>query len=98
MAIISNGPPVLLNVAQAQTFVDPQAAITWSSGVTTSFKTDIKMKDLIGKGSGEQVQLAFSGQGWVLVQPSEGTVKGAAGATGGAQQSSNNPLGSLLGQ
>ncbi len=98
VAIISNGPPVLLNVAQAQTFVDPQAAITWSSGVATSFKTDFKMKDLIGKGSGEQVQLAFSGQGWVLVQPSEGTVKGAAGGTGGAQQSSNNPLGSLLGQ
>jgi uncharacterized protein (AIM24 family) len=98
VAIISNGPPVLLNVAQAETFVDPQAAITWSSGVTTSFKTDIKMKDLIGKGSGEQVQLAFAGQGWVLVQPSEGTVKGVAGASGGAQQSSNNPLGSLLGQ
>jgi uncharacterized protein (AIM24 family) len=98
VAIISNGPPVLLNVAQAETFVDPQAAITWSSGVTTSFKTDIKMKDFLGKGSGEQVQLAFAGQGWVLVQPSEGTVKGAAGATGGAQQSSNNPLGSLLGQ
>jgi uncharacterized protein (AIM24 family) len=98
VAIISNGPPVLLNVAQAQTFVDPQAAITWSSGVTTSFKTDIKMKDLIGKGSGEQVQLAFGGQGWVLVQPSEGAVKGAVGGTGGAQQSSNNPLGSLLGQ
>jgi uncharacterized protein (AIM24 family) len=98
VAIISNGPPVLLNVAQAETFVDPQAAITWSSGVTTSFKTDIKMKDFLGKGSGEQVQLAFAGQGWVLVQPSEGTVKGAAGSTGGAQQSSNNPLGSLLGQ
>ena len=99
VAIISNGPPVLLNVATAQTFVDPQAAITWSSGVQTSFKTDFKMKDLIGKGSGEQVQLAFSGQGWVLVQPSEGTVKGAVGATGGGGQASgNNPLGSLLRQ
>jgi len=97
VALISNGPPVLLNVAQAQTFVDPQAAITWSSGVTTSFKTDFKMKDLIGKGSGEQVQLAFAGQGWVLVQPSEGTVKAAVGATGGAAASGNNPLGSLLG-
>jgi uncharacterized protein (AIM24 family) len=97
VAIVSNGPPVLLNVAQAQTFVDPQAAITWSSGVQTSFKTDIKMKDFIGKGSGEQVQLAFSGQGWVLVQPSEGTVKGAGGGGGGGAQSGNNALGSLLG-
>jgi len=97
VAIISNGPPVLLNVAQAATFVDPQAAITWSSGVTTSFKTDFKMKNLIGKSSGETVQLGFSGQGWVLVQPSEGTVKGAVGGTGGAQAQASNPLGSLLG-
>jgi uncharacterized protein (AIM24 family) len=97
VAIVSNGPPVLLNVAQAQTFVDPQAAITWSSGVQTSFKTDFKMKDLVGKGSGEQVQLAFSGQGWVLVQPSEGTVKAAAGGGGGAAKAGNNALGGLLG-
>jgi len=53
---------------------------------------------LIGKGSGEQVQLAFAGQGWVLVQPSEGTVKGALGATGGGGATSNSPLGGILGQ
>ena len=34
VAILSDGPPVLLNVAQAPTFADAQAAITWSSGVT----------------------------------------------------------------
>ncbi len=72
VAILSDGPPVLLNVAAAPTFADAQAAITWSSGVTTSLKTDFKMKNLIGKGSGETVQMAFAGQGWVLVQPSEG--------------------------
>ena len=32
------------------------------------------MKNLIGRGSGESVQLAFQGQGWVLVQPSEGRI------------------------
>src|SRR5918912_376143 len=31
VAIISDGPPVLLNVASAPTFADAQAAITWSS-------------------------------------------------------------------
>ena len=31
VAILSDGPPVLLNVAQAATFADSQAAITWSS-------------------------------------------------------------------
>jgi uncharacterized protein (AIM24 family) len=85
VAILSDGPPVLLNVAQAPTFADPQAAITWSSGVTTSVKANVKMKDLIGKGSGEQFQMAFGGQGWVLVQPSEGRVNaiGDGGKSGG---------------
>ncbi len=81
VAILSDGPPVLLNVASAPTFADAQAAITWSSGVTTSIKTDFKMKNLIGQGSGETIQMAFAGQGWVLVQPSEGRV-----AAGGRQQ------------
>jgi uncharacterized protein (AIM24 family) len=50
------------------------------------------MKDFIGKGSGEQFQLAFAGQGWVLVQPSEGRV--AAPSSGGG---SGGGLGNLLG-
>jgi len=44
------------------------------------------MKTLVGRGSGETIQLAFAGQGWVLVQPSEGQVTpapAAAGAAGG---------------
>jgi len=92
VAILSDGPPVLLNVASAPTFADAQAAITWSSGVSTSLKTDFKMKDLIGKSSGETLQMAFSGQGWVLVQPSEGQVHGA-----NQQSSSSGGLGNLLG-
>jgi uncharacterized protein (AIM24 family) len=83
VAVLSDGPPVLLNVAQAPTFADAQAAITWSSGVSTSIKTDVNVKTLIGRGSGETVQMAFSGQGWVLVQPSEGPVAAAAGNGGG---------------
>ena len=83
VAIISDGPPVLLNVATAPTFADPQAAITWSSGVSTSIKTDVNVKNLIGKGSGESIQVAFAGQGWVLVQPSEGRVAAAGGGGGG---------------
>ena len=83
VAILSAGPPVLLNVAAAPTFADAQAAITWSSGVSTTLKTDFKMKDLIGKSSGETVQMGFQGQGWVLVQPSEGPIKGAQQPTQG---------------
>jgi uncharacterized protein (AIM24 family) len=87
VAILSDGPPVLLNVASAPTFADAQAAITWSSGVTTSIRTDFKMKNLVGRGSGESVQMAFNGQGWVLVQPSEGQVTAVnqgSGSGGGA--------------
>ena len=72
VALISDGEPLKLNVAEAPTFVDPQAAIAWSSGVRSDLKTDVQAKSLIGMGSGESVQLAMSGEGWVLVQPSEG--------------------------
>ena len=91
VAILSDGPPVLLNVASAATFADAQAAITWSSGVQTGIRTDFKMKNLIGRGSGETVQMSFQGQGWVLVQPSEGRVFGVQ-----PQQSSQGGLGGLL--
>jgi uncharacterized protein (AIM24 family) len=83
VAILSDGPPVLLNVAPAATFADAAAAITWSSGVQTSIKTDFKMKNLIGRGSGESIQMAFTGQGWVLVQPSEGRPVVASTSGGG---------------
>jgi uncharacterized protein (AIM24 family) len=96
VAILSDGPPVLLNVASAPTFADAQAAITWSQGVSTSIKTDFKMKNLIGRGSGETIQMGFSGQGWVLVQPSEGRVE-AAQSGGGSSNSPGGALGNLLG-
>jgi uncharacterized protein (AIM24 family) len=72
VALVSDGEPVRLDVSEAPTFSDPQAAIAWSGGVQTSLKTDVQAKTLIGLGSGESFQLGFSGQGWVLVQPSEG--------------------------
>jgi len=84
VAVISDGSPVLLNTGDAPTFADPQAAITWSSSLQTSVKTDIKLKNLIGRGSGESLQMAFSGSGWVLVQPSEGRVQAAGASSGGA--------------
>jgi uncharacterized protein (AIM24 family) len=94
VALISDGPPVLLDVGSAPTFADAQAAITWSSGVTTQVKVDANLKTLIGRGSGETVQVAFSGAGWVLVQPSEGRVK-AVGAGGGSGAAGG--IGKILG-
>jgi uncharacterized protein (AIM24 family) len=98
VALVSDGPPMLVRVDDKPTYADPQCAITWSSGVRTDVKTDMNLKTLIGKGSGETVQLAFTGSGWVLIQPSEGPVAGAAGAAGGAGKSSSGGLGGLLGR
>src|SRR3954453_1863844 len=96
VAVVSDGPPVLLNTGDAPTYADPQAAITWASSVSTSIKTDVKLKNFIGRGSGESVQMAFQGAGWVLVQPSEGRVTSAA-AGGSAKSGAGGLLGQLSG-
>jgi len=82
VAVLTDGPPVRLDVASAPTFADAQAAVAWSAGVTTSIKTDVKLKNLVGRGSGESLQMAFGGEGWVLVQPSEGRIMMTASSGG----------------
>ena len=71
VAVTTKGEPMLLDVASAPTFGDPNAVVMWSSGVQTSLKTDMSMKTFIGKGSGETFQIGFSGQGFVMIQPAE---------------------------
>jgi uncharacterized protein (AIM24 family) len=97
IALVSDGPPLLLQLDGEQTFADPQAAITWSSGVSTSVKTDVNIKTLTGRGTGETIQIGFSGNGWLLIQPSEGQVAGAAGGGGSSQGGVGGALGNLLG-
>ncbi|MCC7078624.1 MAG: AIM24 family protein [Acidimicrobiia bacterium] len=77
VALTTNGEPVILDVAAAPTFADAQAVVAWTSGVQTGIKTDVSAKTLIGRGSGESIQVAFGGQGWVMVQPSENIVLGS---------------------
>jgi len=71
VAITTDGDPVAL-VVDAPTFVDTNAVVAWSSGLQTSLKKSFKIQGLVGRGSGEAIQLEFNGQGFVLVQPSEG--------------------------
>jgi len=82
VAVTCDGPPVVLDVATAPTFADPQAVVMWTNGVQMGIKSDVNMKSLLGKGSGETLQMSFSGQGWVMVQPSEGVVQGAGTKSG----------------
>ncbi len=73
VAITTKGEPVVLKTDQP-TFADPDAAVAWSSSLTTSLNRTIKAKAMIGRGSGEAFQLSFSGQGIVIVQPAESGV------------------------
>jgi uncharacterized protein (AIM24 family) len=82
VAITADGPPLVLDVASAPTFADPQAVVMWTSGVNMSIKSDVSMKTLIGKTSGETFQMGVSGNGWVMVQPSEGVARGSGTKTG----------------
>jgi uncharacterized protein (AIM24 family) len=72
VALTTDGPPVVLNAAEAPTFADTNAVVAWSANLQTQLKTSFKAGALIGRGSGEAVQVGFHGQGFVIVQPSEG--------------------------
>jgi uncharacterized protein (AIM24 family) len=72
VALTTDGPPVVLNAAEAPTFADTNAIVAWSANLQTQLKTSFKAGALIGRGSGEAVQVSFYGQGFVIVQPSEG--------------------------
>ena len=72
VALTTDGPPVVLNAAEAPTFADTNAVVAWSANLQTQLKTSFKAGALIGRGSGEALQVAFHGQGFVIVQPSEG--------------------------
>ncbi|MEO9325672.1 AIM24 family protein [Nocardioides sp. C4-1] len=72
VAIVTDGEPVVLNAAEAPTFADTDAIVAWSADLQTTLKSTMSAGALIGRGSGEAVQVSFQGRGFVIVQPSEG--------------------------
>jgi uncharacterized protein (AIM24 family) len=70
-AITAHGSPVVLQT-DTPTYVDAQAAIAWSADLQTSIHRTMKLGAVVGRGSGEAVQLGFAGSGFVIVQASEG--------------------------
>lgn len=94
VAVTTHGEPVALNVAEAPTFADAQAVVLWTSGVQMDVKVDTGgLSSLVRGGTGEMIQMAFRGDGYVLVQPSEGVVTGGHQAV---EKSSGGLLGSFL--
>lgn len=71
VALACRGTPVTLDASEAPTYVDPDALVAFSEGLTVSTRRTARLGALVGRGSGEAVQLAFAGTGLVVVQPSE---------------------------
>ncbi len=93
VAVTTDGEPVALDVAGAPTFGDAQAVVLWTSGVTMDIRVDSGgLGSLVRGGTGELIQMAFGGQGYVLIQPSESRQPG-----GQQQQQQGGMLGGLLG-
>lgn len=66
------GTPTVLDTSRGPTYADLQSAVAWSSTLTTRLIRSAKASALIGRGSGEAFQLSFEGDGFVVVQASEG--------------------------
>jgi len=73
VAMTSHYEPMTLPV-NAQTgpvFTDPNATVAWSGSLVPEIVADISLGTLVGRGSGESLQMRFAGEGWVVVQPYE---------------------------
>jgi uncharacterized protein (AIM24 family) len=73
VAITSHYEPLTLRVGAGSgaVFTDPNATVAWSGGLSPEIVTNISLGSLLGRGSGESIQLKFQGEGWVVVQPYE---------------------------
>ena len=72
LALLSHGRPLTLRVTGGETvYTDPNATIGWSEGLAPQLRVDSSLKTIFGRGGGETFQMAFTGEGFVIVQPYE---------------------------
>lgn len=72
VAITTHFEPLTLLVEPGKpVYTDPNATVAWSGNLQPEFVTDITFRTLIGRGSSESIQMAFSGEGFVIIQPFE---------------------------
>ncbi len=75
VAITSHYEPLTLRVTPDRpVFTDPNATVAWSGTLSPDLRTDISFKTFLGRGSGESFQMAFEGEGFVVIQPYEEVV------------------------
>ncbi|MFG2340193.1 AIM24 family protein [Streptomyces yangpuensis] len=79
LAVVCDGHPIIIPVtAQAPVYVDTDAVVGWSARLETGLHRSQSVGSMIRGGSGEAVQLKLSGEGFVIVRPSEVTETAAA--------------------
>ncbi|WMW25625.1 AIM24 family protein [Methanolobus sediminis] len=72
VAITTHYDPLTLMVTPDRpVFTDPNATVAWSGNLAPDIKTDISLKTLVGRSSGESIQMVFKGEGFVVIQPYE---------------------------
>ncbi len=72
IAFTTHGHPLTLSLQPGTPLrTDPNATVAWSAHLQPELKTDISLKSFLGRGSGESIQMEFTGQGVVVVQPYE---------------------------
>lgn len=74
IAILTAGYPFSFKIGkgEAPLFADPEAVVLWTPHVKTDWKIDRGgMGSMLRGGTGEEVQMAFSGEGIVVLQSSE---------------------------
>ncbi|MGB0372610.1 MAG: AIM24 family protein [Opitutales bacterium] len=72
VAITTHYDPVTLLVKPGNPITtDPNATVAWSGNLQPEFKKDVSLKTFVGRGSGESIQMQFSGEGFVVIQPYE---------------------------
>ncbi|MEU7551612.1 AIM24 family protein [Streptomyces sp. NPDC044571] len=79
LAVVCDGNPIIIPVtAQSPVYVDTDAVVGWSAQLETGLHRSQSVGSMIRGGSGEAVQLKLSGEGFVIVRPSEVTETAAA--------------------
>ena len=69
-----DGSPLVIPVSpEYPVYVDTDAIVGWSAGLSTSLHRSQSIGSMLRGGSGEAVQLHLQGQGFVVVRPSEVT-------------------------
>ena len=72
VAITTHFDPLVLVVKPGNPVcTDPNATVAWSSNLSPNLKTDISLRTLFGRTSGETFQMLFEGNGFVVIQPYE---------------------------